>query len=329
MSALRRALAVPPFTADPAELIGLGVAAEQAGFDGFFLWDHLVFSDTGEGPPILDPWQILAVVATQTSRIRLGTMITPVPRRRPWQLAKETVTLDRLSGGRVILGVGLGSPPYADFGIFHEPTADRERAALLDEGLEVLAGLWTGERFSYQGTHFTLDPVRFSPVPVQQPRIPVWVGGVLPADRPGPAGLPLGRHGAAAPLGPPARRCRWSGPPRRTSPRSGTRPGPPAARPEGFDLVVWADLEREPGDVDLVAPAYVAAGATWWIETAHAGTRLAGRGRPPGQPGAMTGYRPVPARLACPGPVSASGPAAPAPAPGSPPARAAAAGPGS
>ena len=132
MTALRRALAVPPFAADPAELIGLGVAAERAGFDGFFLWDHLVFSDTGEGPPILDPWQILAVVAAQTSRIRLGTMITPVPRRRPWQLAKETVTLDRLSGGRVILGVGLGSPPYADFGIFHEPAADRERAALLD-----------------------------------------------------------------------------------------------------------------------------------------------------------------------------------------------------
>ena len=229
MSVLRRALAVPPFTDDPAGVIGLGVAAEQAGFDGFFLWDHLVFADTGQGPPILDPWQILAVVATQTSRIRLGTMITPVPRRRPWQLAKETVTLDRLSGGRVILGVGLGSPPYADFGIFHEPTANRERAALLDEGLEVLAGLWTGERFSYQGTHFTLDPVRFSPVPVQQPRIPVWVGGVLPAAGPvgGPAaGTAWSRCAARCA---PTAACRWAGPPRRTSPRSGIRPGPPAA----------------------------------------------------------------------------------------------------
>ena len=271
MTALRRALAVPPFAADPADLIGLGVAAERAGFEGFFLWDHLVFSDTGEGPPILDPWQILAVVATRTSRMRLGTMITPVPRRRPWQLAKETVTLDRLSGGRVILGVGLGSPVYGDFGIFHEPTGDRERAARLDEGLEVLAGLWTGERFTYQGTHFTLDPVRFSPVPVQQPRIPVWIGGVLPA------------------AGPVRRACRWDGmvPLRRSESPDGTVTlvGPTPAdiaavrnqawsargTPEGFDLVVWADLEREPGDVDLVAPAYVAAGATWWIESARPG----------------------------------------------------------
>ena len=142
MNALRRALAVPPFAANPADLIGLGEAGESVlAFDGFFLWDHLVFSDAGEGPPILDPWQILAVVASRTSRMRLGTMITPVPRRRPWQLAKETVTLDRLSGGRLTLGVGLGSPPYADFGIFHEPTDDRERAARMDEGLEVLAGL--------------------------------------------------------------------------------------------------------------------------------------------------------------------------------------------
>ena len=198
-------------------------------------------------------------------------MITPVPRRRPWQLAKETVTLDRLSGGRVILGVGLGSPVYGDFGIFHEPTADRERAARLDEGLEVLAGLWTGERFSYLGRHFTLDPVRFSPVPVQQPRIPVWVGGVLPA------------------AGPVRRACRWDGmvPLRRSvSPQGdvalvGPTPADIAAvrdqawsargTPEGFDLVVWADLERESGDVDLVAPAYVAAGATWWIETAGPG----------------------------------------------------------
>ena len=261
MNALRRALAVPPFAADPADLIGLGEAAERAGFDGFFLWDHLVFSDAGEGPPILDPWQILAAVATRTSRIRLGTMITPVPRRRPWQLAKETVTLDRLSGGRVVLGVGLGSPDYADFGIFHEPTAARERAARL----------WTGERFTYQGRYFTLDPVRFSPVPVQQPRIPVWVGGVLPA------------------AGPVRRACRWDGmvPLRRSVSPDGqvTLVGPTPAdialvrdqawsargTAEGFDLVVWADLEQDAGDVDLVAPAYVAAGATWWIESASPG----------------------------------------------------------
>ena len=190
---LLRGVAVPNFGDEPAGLIELGVAAEQAGFDGFFLWDHIVFSNSGDGPPIIDPWLVLAVVAARTSRIKLGTMITPVPRRRPWQLARQIASLDRLSGGRVILGVGIGSPAYGDHGIFHEPTGDRVRADMLDEGLAVLAGLWSGERFSYAGEHYTVDPVRFTPVPVQRPRVPIWVGGVLPnraADRPGGA---LGR----------------------------------------------------------------------------------------------------------------------------------------
>jgi alkanesulfonate monooxygenase SsuD/methylene tetrahydromethanopterin reductase-like flavin-dependent oxidoreductase (luciferase family) len=100
MTALRRGIAVPNFGEDPRQLIELGVAAERAGFDGYFLWDHIVFSNTGDGPPILDPWLILGAVAAGTSRIKLGTMITPVPRRRPWQLARQTATLDRMSGGR-------------------------------------------------------------------------------------------------------------------------------------------------------------------------------------------------------------------------------------
>src|ERR1700735_5212832 len=141
MSILQRGLAVPCFAEDPMELAELGVEAERAGFDGFFLWDHIVFSNTGEGPPIVDPWLVLAVVAARTTRIRLGTTLTPVRRRRPWQLAKETTTLDRLSNGRLILGVGIGSPAYGDFGIFHEPTDPRTRAELLDEGLDVMAGL--------------------------------------------------------------------------------------------------------------------------------------------------------------------------------------------
>jgi alkanesulfonate monooxygenase SsuD/methylene tetrahydromethanopterin reductase-like flavin-dependent oxidoreductase (luciferase family) len=268
MNAMRRGLAVPCFTDDPRDLIELGIEAERAGFDGFFLWDHLTWSDRGEGPPIVDPWVCLAVVAANTSRIRIGTVITPVPRRRPWQLAKETTTLDRLSGGRVTLGVGIGSPVYGDFGIFHEPTDDRVRAELLDEGLEALAGLWSGERFSMTGQHFTIDPVRFSPRPVQQPRIPVWVGGVLPAPRPI------------------ARAARWDGmvPIRftdgvltRVSPGdiASVRDRVAAARGsvDGFDLVIWAEVEHAPGDVAKVAPAYEDAGTTWWVESArpHAG----------------------------------------------------------
>ena len=266
LTGLRRGLAVPPFTADPAEVIGLGLAAEQGGFDGFFLWDHLVHDDRGDGPPVLDPWPLLAVLASQTSQIRLGTLITPVPRRRPWQLAKETVTVDRLSAGRLILGVGIGSPPHADFGIFHEPVSNRVRAELLDEGLEVLTGLWTGDRFAFSGEHFTIEPVRFRPVPVQRPRIPIWVGGVLPA------------------AGPVRRAVRWDGMVPLARGGDGTgRPSPAdiaAVREQarlargseaGFDLVVWADLEQEPGEVAGLAPGYLAAGATWWVENARPG----------------------------------------------------------
>ena len=260
---LFRGIAVPNFGEDPADLIELGVAVEEAGFDGFFLWDHIVFSDTGDGPPIIDPWLVLAVVAARTSRVRLGTMITPVPRRRPWQLARQIASLDRLSGGRVILGVGIGSPAYGDFGIFHEPSGDRVRADMLDEGLDVLNGLWSGEPFSYAGQHFTVDPVRFTPVPVQRPRVPVWVGGVLPAARPI------------------ARAARWDGVvPIRFAERSLIRPPAEdiaavrdrvtAARgtADGFDVVVWAEVAPAPREVPGLARAYQEAGATWWIETA-------------------------------------------------------------
>ena len=260
---LLRGIAVPNFGEEPAGLIELGVAAEEAGFDGFFLWDHIVFSNRDDGPPIIDPWLVLAVVAARTSRIRLGTMITPVPRRRPWQLARQTASLDRLSGGRLILGVGIGSPAYGDFGIFHEPSGDRARADMLDEGLAVLDGLWSGERFSYAGQHFTVDPVRFTPVPVQRPRVPVWVGGVLPATRPI------------------ARAARWDGVvPIRFARRSLIRPSVAdiadvrervtAARgsADGYDVVVWAEVAARPADVPALAAPYQAAGATWWIETA-------------------------------------------------------------
>lgn len=263
MTELLRGIAVPNFAEDPAELIELGVAAEAAGFDGFFLWDHIVFSNTGHGPPIADPWLVLAVIATRTTSIRLGTMITPVPRRRPWQLARQTATLDVLSGGRLILGVGIGSPAYGDFGIFGEPQDARTRADLLDEGLDVLAGLWTGEKFSYSGEHFTVDPVRFTPAPVQRPRIPVWVGGVLPATR------PIDRA------------ARWDGMvPIRFAGHSlarvsaqdiadtGARIAAKRGSADGMDLVVWAEVAPDPAAVPEIAAPYQDAGATWWLETA-------------------------------------------------------------
>ena len=289
LAGLRHGIAVPNFRAEPDDLIDLGVAVEQAGFDGYFLWDHIVFSNRGDGPPVQDPWSVLAVVAAKTSRVTIGTVITPVPRRRPWQLARQTTTLDRLSNGRVVLGVGIGSPAYGDFGIFHEPSGDRERAELLDEGLDVLAGLWSGEPFSYAGEHLNVDTVRFTPAPVQRPRIPVWVAGVLPAPRPI------------------ARAARWDGfVPIRYSDAGGlTRPsaadiaevsGQIAAQrartgsaragydsagydsagydsagndEAGYDMVVWAEVAPEPAALPGLARPYADAGATWWIETAR------------------------------------------------------------
>jgi alkanesulfonate monooxygenase SsuD/methylene tetrahydromethanopterin reductase-like flavin-dependent oxidoreductase (luciferase family) len=167
--------------ADARLLAELAREAEQAGWDGFFLWDHI---GAGWETPIGDPWVQMAAMAMTTERIKLGALVTPVPRRRPWKLARETVTLDHLSGGRLILGVGIGSDSGREFSCFAESSDDRLHGAMLDEGLDVLTGLWSGEPFSYAGTHYRINGAHFLPPPVQQPRIPIWVAGVWPHKRP-------------------------------------------------------------------------------------------------------------------------------------------------
>jgi alkanesulfonate monooxygenase SsuD/methylene tetrahydromethanopterin reductase-like flavin-dependent oxidoreductase (luciferase family) len=153
----------------------LAALAEEHGWDGFFVWE-----------PVwgVDAWVALAAAAMTTSRIRLGTMLTPLPRRRPWDLAGQTAALDNLSGGRVILSVGLGAA-HAGWLAFEEDPGRKVRAELLDEGLEVLTGLWSGQPFEYQGRHYRVTPSDFMPPPppVQQPRIPTWVVGGWPAPR--------------------------------------------------------------------------------------------------------------------------------------------------
>jgi alkanesulfonate monooxygenase SsuD/methylene tetrahydromethanopterin reductase-like flavin-dependent oxidoreductase (luciferase family) len=161
----------------------LAAEAEAAGWDGFFVWDHMVF-DRRLRLPVADPWVLLAAVALATERLRLGPMVTPLARRRPWKVARETVTLDHLSGGRLILGVGLGTPAADEYGAFGEPTSARERAAMLDEALEVLTLLWSGETVSFHGEHYRLDEVAFLPTPVQRPRIPIFVAGAWPRRAP-------------------------------------------------------------------------------------------------------------------------------------------------
>lgn len=153
----------------------LAQEAEAAGWDGFFVWE-----------PVwgIDAWVSLAAAAMLTSRIRLGTMLTPLSRMRPWKLASETATLDHLSNGRVILSVGLGAVDtgFAEFG---EVTDRKTRAELLDEGLDILTGLWRGQPFNYTGEHYRVAQTSFypPPPPVQQPHIPIWVVGAWPRKK--------------------------------------------------------------------------------------------------------------------------------------------------
>lgn len=161
--------------AEPARIVEFAQAAEDAGWEALFLWDHLAFA---WGVPAADPWISLAAVAQATSRIRLGTAITPLARRRPAVVAAQVASLDRLSGGRAILGVGLGGADV-EFTAFGEATA--RRGERTDEALQVVTGLWSGETLTHHGKHYRVDGVTFAPVPVQRPRVPVWIGGTSAA----------------------------------------------------------------------------------------------------------------------------------------------------
>ena len=164
--------------ADPRKLADLAAEAEEAGWDGFFIQDVLFSMDT-----LVDPWVTLAAIAMRTQRMRIGVFLTPLPRRRPWQLARESVTLDYLSNGRLIFGAALGFQA-PDFTLFGEEYDIKIRAEKLDEGLEVLKGLWSGEAFSFQGKHYQLENVTFLPKPLQSPRIPIWLAGGWPSRKP-------------------------------------------------------------------------------------------------------------------------------------------------
>lgn len=168
--------------ADPKAIAAVARDADEAGWDGVFVADHLIQTYQGKPQPLADPWIALAAIATATTRAKIGPMVTPLPRRRPWQLAGECVTLDHLSGGRLILGVGSGIGD--EFPPFGEEPSLAVRARMLDESLDVLTGLWRGESFSYDGEHYKLNDVTFLPTPVQRPRIPLWVAGHWPNKAP-------------------------------------------------------------------------------------------------------------------------------------------------
>jgi alkanesulfonate monooxygenase SsuD/methylene tetrahydromethanopterin reductase-like flavin-dependent oxidoreductase (luciferase family) len=169
--------------ADPGLLVEIAGDAEAAGWNGVFVWDHIA-REEDPSVPATDPWVALSGMAVRTQRVRLGIMVTPLARRRPWKVAREAVALDALSGGRFALGVGLGGGPQAEFAAFGEPADARVRAELLDEGLAILDGLWSGERFDFEGDHHRVSGAHFLPRPVQQPRVPIWVAGRWPNRRP-------------------------------------------------------------------------------------------------------------------------------------------------
>jgi alkanesulfonate monooxygenase SsuD/methylene tetrahydromethanopterin reductase-like flavin-dependent oxidoreductase (luciferase family) len=164
-------------------MVELCVAAEERGFDGVYLWDH-VLRPPDEPAEIADVWVQLAAVAVATSRIRIGPMVTPIVRRRPQKLARESTTLDHLSGGRLTLGLGLGVDHGGELSRFGELVDAKTRGDALDEGAALLRQLWSGDEVAHRGTHFTADGVRFLPRPVQSPSIPIWLAARGDARRP-------------------------------------------------------------------------------------------------------------------------------------------------
>ena len=249
---MRSGLFIPPFDAlaDPAVVARLSAEAEEAGWHGVFVWDNLRFVEPVVD--VADPWITLAALATATQRIRLGPMVTPLARRRPVKVARETATLDRLSAGRLTLGVGLGSDGFAsEYSMTGEELDDRRRASMLDESLDILAAAWSGEVVRHRGEHYTVDGMSFLPRPVQRPGVPVWVAGYYGKPKPMQRAA---RYQGFFPLG--------------------------LERPDQLAEIVadLAALRREAGsdltepyDVVVALPPgddpapYATAGATWWL----------------------------------------------------------------
>ncbi|RJO73372.1 LLM class flavin-dependent oxidoreductase [Nocardia panacis] len=249
--------------ADPAVVARVAAAAEKAGWDALFVWDHLVHDKRArKGQPFGDPWILLTAAALATTRLRLGPLVTPVPRRRPEELARQVATLDALTGGRVIFGAGLGGPiadEYASFGDSTDPVLLAER---LDEGLELLGRFWSGESVSHVGAHYRVHDVELLPATVQRPRPPIWIGGWWPRRRPfrraarwdGVAPLFLGAgHGEIPPVADVRDMIAYTEDHR-----------PDRSRP--FEVVLGGVTPADPDQAgELLAP-FAAAGATWWDE---------------------------------------------------------------
>lgn len=160
----------------------MAVEAERSAWDGFFLWDHLVEWD--KRLPLSDSLTTLAGIAGRTKKIRIGTTLSPIPRYKPWAIARQITTLDHMSNGRMILSVGLGAVESCDYARFGEDPDNKVLAEKLDESLKIMTGLWSGKKFDFKGKHYRIRPTVFLPTPKQRPRIPIWIGGFWPRKGP-------------------------------------------------------------------------------------------------------------------------------------------------
>ena len=253
---LKTAVSVPTFGDFDARTLGeLARAAEDAGWDGFFCWDHILWDPLGRG--VTDTTVALTAIALATSRVRFGPLVMPLARRRPWKVARELVSLDRLSGGRLALGIGNGDD--VDFAPVGDPAPARERAAVLDESLELLLRLLEDDGpVSHEGPAYRVTDVELNATTVQ-PHIPVWVAGWWPHRRPLRRAA---RYDGVVPLWPgfalptPAELDECLEVIREVRHEAGRGDDP-------FDALVWARTDGPDDDRPL---AYPEVGATWWVE---------------------------------------------------------------
>jgi alkanesulfonate monooxygenase SsuD/methylene tetrahydromethanopterin reductase-like flavin-dependent oxidoreductase (luciferase family) len=259
---MRCGLYIAPFgeLSDVRALAELSGTAEASGWEGVFLWDHVM---THGDVAIADPWIALAAVALATERVRLGPMVTPLARRRPWDVAREVAVLDQLSGGRMVFGAGLGGDSRRELTAFGEERDPRARAELLDEALELIIALWSGEPVTTPGPAYPVDRARVLPAPAQTPRPPVWLGCVWPHRR------PLRRAARYDGVFPVSHMGPLTGDDLREMMGYVAEQRPAGAGP--FDLVV---TNHERPDSERMAEL-AGAGATWWLQSFGENPRLA------------------------------------------------------